>query len=115
MVPHTCTHLNNQSTIRYLNLANPMYPDRKYELDLRSYEQRELAKILIKLAVGEPGENWQKQAYRWMKSDDDVWGWRLPIAGTTSWTTEDSHNNGQGGPWRFGVLRLEFTTDEKYK
>ena len=59
----------------YLNLFNPMLPDHDYRLDLRSWEQRELCKLLVKLGIEEPGENWQNETYKWIKDSDPIPGW----------------------------------------
>lgn len=62
--------------IGYLNIVNPLKPDRYYSLDLRIWEQRELCKVFIKLAIEEPGENWVDETYQWSFYDE-------PLAGTT--------------------------------
>ena len=53
---------------------------------------REVCKIFIKLAIEEPGENWENVEYRWSKYDPAVPGWSLP----QTWTTADEENNGDG-------------------
>ena len=93
----------------WLNTQNPVHPERIYVLDLRSWEHREMCKILVKLAVEEPGTNWMDEAYRWSIFDVPVPGWELPI----SWSTEDYELNGEGGPRRFGRLQLKYTSDPK--
>ena len=90
-----------------LNVSNPMNPDRYYELDLRSWEQREACKMLCTLAVEEPGENWIGEEYRWSLYDAPVAGWELPA----SWAADDEEFDGEGGPRRFGRLRCRYTTD----
>ena len=45
----------------WLNCMNPMHPERIYVLDLRQYEDREMCKVLVKLAVSEPGANWNDE------------------------------------------------------
>ena len=60
--------------IGIMNLLDPLTPDRLYRLDLRRYDHREWAKILITLAVAEPGENWEQAEYRWGKYDEPVPG-----------------------------------------
>lgn len=42
-----------------MNLLDPMKPDRLYRLDLRRFDHREFVKILVSLAVAEPGDNWE--------------------------------------------------------
>ena len=68
-----------------------------------------MCKILVKLAVEEPGTNWVDEAYRWSIFDVPVPGWELPI----SWSTEDYELNGEGGPRKFGRLQLKYTSDPK--
>ena len=50
-------------------------------LDLRQYEDREMCKVLVKLAVSEPGANWNDEGYRWSIKDAYVPGWELPRTG----------------------------------
>lgn len=66
-----------------------------------------MCKILVKLAIEEPGTNWLHEAYRWSIFDVNVPGWELPA----SWSLEDDELNGEGGPRRFGRLRLRYTSD----
>ena len=91
----------------WLNTQNPVHPERIYVLDLRCWEHREMCKVLVRLAVEEPGTNWMDEAYRWSIFDVPVPGWELPI----SWSTEDWELNGEGGPRRFGRLQLKYTSD----
>ncbi|CAM9954134.1 unnamed protein product, partial [Phaeothamnion confervicola] len=90
-----------------LNVLSPLQPDRDYSLDLRSYEQREYAKILIRLAVDEPGENWKDETYRHARGQPPIPGWLLP----EPWTGPDESLHGEGGPRRTGILTLEYVTD----
>ncbi len=90
----------------WLNCMNPMHPERVYVLDLRRYEDREMCKVLVKLAVEEPGANWAEEGYRWSIKDPYVPGWELPL----DWSSDDK--NGEGGPRRFGRLRLRYTSDK---
>ena len=94
----------------FMNTENPTFPDGLYELDLRSREQREMAKVLVALAIDEPGENWQREEYRWSRFDMPIPGWQLP----TTWATEDHELEGDGGPRRFGRLKLNYTSDPKF-
>lgn len=89
-----------------LNVIDPLYPDRLYRLDLRRWEHRELCKIMIKLAMEEPGENWINEEYRWSKYDGVVPGWTLPV----NWTLPDEENNGDGGPRKFGWVCFVYTS-----
>eukprot|EP00981_Chlorochromonas_danica_P006896 scaffold1503_cov150-Ochromonas_danica.AAC.9 len=86
-----------------MNLLDPMKPDRTYRLDLRRFDHREWVKILVSLAIAEPGDNWEGVEYRWSKYDDPVPGWFLPA----SWTQEDDGGN-NGGPRAFGWLRVTY-------
>ena len=89
-----------------LNILDPMTPDRYYCLDLRRWDHREWTKFMIILAITEPGENWEKEDYRWSKYDDIVPGWQLP----QTWTQPDEMHGGTGGPRAFGWIRLKYTT-----
>lgn len=91
----------------WLNTQNPVHPERIYVLDLRCWEHREMCKVLVRLAVAEPGTNWMDEAYRWSIFDVPVPGWELPI----SWSTDDWELNGEGGPRKFGRLQLKYTSD----
>lgn len=89
--------------IGIMNLLDPMKPDRCYQLDLRRIDHREWAKILIALAIAEPGDNWENSRYRWGKYDDPVPGWTLPAA----WCNPDDGGN-NGGPRTHGILELSY-------
>jgi hypothetical protein len=89
-----------------LNVIDPLYPDRLYRLDLRRWECRECCKIMIVLAMEEPGENWMNEEYRWSKYDGNVPGWTLPV----NWTLADHENNGEGGPRKFGWVSFTYTS-----
>ncbi len=86
-----------------MNLLDPMKPDRSYRLDLRRFDHREWAKILVTLAINEPGENWDGQEYRWAKYDEPVPGWTLPA----TWCANDD-GGVTGGPRTHGWLRLTY-------
>lgn len=43
-----------------MNVFSPHYPDGFYRLDLARSDERLICKLLVKLAVVEPGENWGK-------------------------------------------------------
>ena len=90
-----------------LNVFDPVTPDRGYRLDLRRFEQREFAKILIELAVVEPGRNWVNESFRWSKYDEPIPGWELPNA----WTLPDDDTSAlDSGPRKHGWLILEYTS-----
>jgi hypothetical protein len=63
--------------IGYLNIFNPCKPEGAWELDLSRREERVVAKILIGLALQEPGENWIHQGFRWSRMTEAVPGWEL--------------------------------------
>jgi hypothetical protein len=55
--------------IGWLKLYNPMKPEGSYALDIgRTWEERQVLKMMCGLEVHEPGENWPSQSFRW----DDV-------------------------------------------
>ena len=88
-----------------LNIINPQKPDRYYEINLALKEERDLCKILVALAVEEPGENWIDEEYSWAKGEPPVPGWELPA----SWAKEEHHSNdGSAGPRRTGFLKLTY-------
>eukprot|EP00752_Nemacystus_decipiens_P005020 g4560.t1 len=90
-----------------LNVHNPVRPDGPYLLDLKVWEEREWAKILIKLAVEEPGANWDHETYTHARGTPNIQGWLLP----ESWTRDDDDMGGDGGPRRSGILCLRYITD----
>ncbi|OQR85469.1 hypothetical protein ACHHYP_11797 [Achlya hypogyna] len=69
----------------WLNIWTPLVPDIYYELDMAIYEQREVAQMLVHLALNEPGENWQNETYGWSRGDP-IPGWQL----NQSWLGEHS-------------------------
>ncbi|KAL4171911.1 hypothetical protein KRP22_007087 [Phytophthora ramorum] len=79
-----------------LNVLTPLWPDNYYELALARYEEREVAKALVRLAIDEPGENWQKETFGWSR-DEKVPGWELNY----SWLKD-------GGFPEKGFLSLEY-------
>ena len=93
-----------------LCIMDPLKPEREYRLDLRRWDMREWCKILIVLAINEPGDNWVDGGeYRWSKYDDPVPGWILPAP----WCTPDESSDGEGGPRRYGWLRVTYTSSAK--
>ena len=89
-----------------LNLLDPMKPDRLYRLDLRRNDHREWTKILVVLAVTEPGDTWDMVEYRWGKFDAPVPGWILP----NTWNSNFDDGGNMGGPRTFGRLRVKYKT-----
>ena len=83
-----------------------MYPDRYYKLDLRRWDEREMAKILIIFAVEEPGENWIAETFRWTKYETPVPGWQLP----QSWTLHLDDDTYDQGLERHGWLTVTYTS-----
>jgi hypothetical protein len=47
-----------------LNIWNPLKLDGAYSLDLSVYEQRQVLKLLVFMAIVEPGENWVDETFR---------------------------------------------------
>lgn len=80
----------------WLNLWTPLLPDNYYELDLTRYEEREVAKALVRLAIDEPGENWQGETFGWTRAEP-IPGWELNM----SWLKD-------GGFPEKGFLSLEY-------
>ena len=72
--------------IGWLNIFNPTKPEGMYCLDFCRYEERLVAKMLIGLALVEPGDNWRDKCFRWAWDVDEVPGWEL----TTGYTLDES-------------------------
>jgi len=87
-----------------MNLYDPGMVDYDYNLDLRRFDHREYAKILIALAMKEPGDNFQNQQFRWTKYDDPIPGWVVP----STWQTPDESSNGDGGPRHHGWFTFTY-------
>lgn len=71
--------------IGWLNIFNPCKPEGYWFLDFCRYEERLVAKMLIGLAVIEPGDNWQDKSFKWKWDMDPVPGWEL----TTGFTKDN--------------------------
>ena len=54
-----------------------------YVLQLRLWEHRQIAKILIVLELYESGDNWSHKAFKWTIDSEQIPGWVL----TKSWVT----------------------------
>jgi hypothetical protein len=80
----------------WLNVWSPIIPDNYYELNITRYEEREIAKMLVRLSIDEPGENWQGESFGWSK-EENIPGWELNM----SWLKD-------GGFPEKGYLRLEY-------
>ncbi|KAG1686571.1 hypothetical protein DVH05_010860 [Phytophthora capsici] len=89
------------SMLGWLNIMNPMAPERFYALNLSIYDEREVTKVLVDLAIGEPGENWLNQSFTLVQGEPGIPGWKLP----SRWEKED---NKEGGVNRAGFLQLEY-------
>jgi len=72
--------------IGWLNIFNPTKPEGMYCLDFCRYEERLVAKMMIGLALVEPGDNWKDSCFRWGWDVDEVPGWEL----TTGYTLDES-------------------------
>ena len=57
----------------WLNVFDPVSPDRRHYMDLDHREMQLVAKVLVRLAVVEPGENWLYENYM------NKPGWELPV------------------------------------
>lgn len=92
----------------WLNVVNTLSPERRYDLDLSVWDEREMTKILVALAIAEPGENWINQSFSPSRSDPPLPGWKLPVR----WEKEDSAGGDDskdgGGVNRSGFLSLEY-------
>lgn len=80
----------------WLNIWTPLLPDNYYELNLAVYEEREVSKALVRLAIDEPGENWQGETFGWSR-EELIPGWELNM----SWLKD-------GGFPEKGYLCLEY-------
>lgn len=61
-----------------MNVFNSLHVDRVYRLSLSVHDERQMAKVLVKLAVAEPGENWVEEKFKRKESHDWMPGWELP-------------------------------------
>jgi len=76
-----------------LVMMNPYNPDGPYVLDISLYDERKVALMLVWLAEGEPGENWQEESLDGRNFDI-----------TKHWLTDE------GMPMR-GEMRLRYVTN----
>lgn len=88
-------------TLGWLNIFNPMAPERCYALDVSICDEREMTKLLVELAIAEPGENWINQSFASTKGEPGIPGWKLPVR----WEKEDGKD---GGVNRTGYLEMEY-------
>jgi hypothetical protein len=81
--------------------------DMEFRLDLRRWDHREWSKVLITLALAEPGDNWVDCEYRWSKYDENVPGWELPA----SWALPDVDGDSERGPRNYGWLLVTYRSE----
>lgn len=81
-----------------LAVMNPYMPDGPYSLDLSLHDERKVALMLVWLAAGEPGENWQNETFQHPGQEPR----KLDV--TTAWTTDE------GMPEK-GVMSLTYVTN----
>ena len=74
------------SRVGWLNVFNPMKPEGSYELDMGRWEERMVAKILLSLAMREPGENILNGAFQWDRDTEKTPGWVI----TQPWLCDDT-------------------------
>jgi len=86
-----------------LNLYSARRPERFYSFDLRTREDREVCKVLVALALAEPGENWIDERYKREAAMDWVAGWELP----KEWEAEDPADPSTGVR-SYGFLELVY-------
>jgi hypothetical protein len=63
--------------IGWLNIFNPTKPEGYFVVDFNRYEERLVGKMLIALAITEPGDNMLDYWFRWSWDMDVVPGWEL--------------------------------------
>ena len=102
----------------HLNALSPLAAERWYEFDLSNLDEREMCRVLAKLAVKEPGENWRGEHHKRKKLEPWVDGWDCP----TGWDDDDDGGGGGGkkqakapdaelgtyGPPIEGIVDLEY-------
>jgi hypothetical protein len=89
-----------------------MKPDGLYELDLASKDHREVLKLLIKLAVIEPGQNAFIEKYFTTRIEEPKRDLEIPPI----WADPDDAKvgNQEGGPPRYGYLLFKYTSDPQF-
>ena len=71
----------------WLNVFDPVSPDKRWYMNLLVKEQWRVATIMVKLAIVEPGENWVYEHYWIIDKEGNMKpkpGWQLPV----SWATK---------------------------
>lgn len=89
-------------SLGWLNMCNPMEPERRYALDVSVWDEREMTKLLVELAIAEPGENWINQSFAPAQGEPGIPGWKLPVR----WEKKDDGK--EGGVNRSGYLEVEY-------
>ena len=95
-----------------LNTWSPMKPDGLYELDLACNDHREVLKLLIKLAVIEPGQNaFIEQLYTTRVEEP-----RIDLEIPPQWADADDKKVGgnESGPPRYGYIFFKYTSDPAF-
>jgi len=68
-----------------LNIFDPLRPEGGFCLDLSTWEERQVVKMLVHFAAVEPGVNWWTQAFQFDRSMKRIPGWELPV----TWYSEE--------------------------
>lgn len=92
---------NVLARLGFLTLFNPIKAEGHVRLHLSSYEQRQIAKILMHLSLDEPAENWVGETYSSSPDLPPMPGWQLSVV----WFTEE-------GLPKFGVLSTRYYSGE---
>ena len=70
-----------------------------------------MVKILVKLAVEEPGENWRNVKFRWSKYNEAVPGWVLPMNWALKNVEGPNPEVPEQGPRRHGWPTVTYTSN----
>ena len=96
-----------QQRLGPLNIINPMMPDGYWELNLKFHDDREVATMLVLLAVGEPGENWRDEKFGDVMVNNGVKTLREPRSFELPATWEKEVPSD-------GLLQLHYYTSERW-
>ena len=96
-----------QQRLGPLNMIDPLMPDGYWELNLSYPDDREVATMLVLLAIGEPGENWRDERFGdvAVKGGVKVLREPRPFELPATWEHEVP---------REGLLQLHYYTSEKW-
>ena len=83
----------------WLNIFNPLKVEGSFELEMSRWEERMVAKIIMTLAMYEPGENIVDGTFQWDRDTEKTPGWVI----TSAWLSDDSMP-------RKGYLGLTFSS-----